>query len=658
MSVRDTLGRPLRDLRISVTDRCNFRCVYCMPKEVFGRDYRVPRPAGAAHLRGDRAARARLRRARRREDPASPAASRSSAATSSAWSRMLAAIDGLDLTLTTNGVAARRRRRRRSRDAGLQRVTVSLDSLDDDVFRAMNDVDFPVARVLEGIDAAAAAGPAGEGQHGRQARRERRQRSSPMARHFRGTRPHPALHRVHGRRPHERLAARRRRAGRRDRRRDRRRAAARAGRAQLPRRGRAALALPRRRRRDRRDRLGHAAVLRRLHARAALGRGPALHVPLRACAATTCARSSAAARRTRSSRDAIGADLAPAHRPLLGDPHRRTRSTLPKVEMSLHRRLSRSKDIERPTGRGTLVSACPCRERRIRHDAAVVAIGHVDTCRGAGATSACQLAIWFGFLGALPGRAGHRRPQPDAGVRERPAASSASRSASATFRADAAAARRSSHFLDAARLVDVLELGVHGRRADAPLGLPAAQRGFIRFRNWILLANVIGLVGYVVVPTAPPRMFPTFGFADTLAQFGSLNHGSGLIQLAANPYAAMPSLHAADALIVGISMALVCRHWWAKTLWLALAGLGLVRGHGDRQPLLARHPRPASSSRSLAGASSSTARRAILRRRSPARSPAASADASRAWTSSPALHRRRARRIASRSMTGLARTRG
>ena len=91
---------------------------------------------------------------------------------------------------------------------------------------------------------------------------------------------------------------------------------------------------------------------------------------------------------------------------------------------------------------------------------------------------------------------------------------------------------------------------------------------FHRFRNWILLANMIGLIGYVVVPTAPPRMFPTFGFPDTLANIGSLNHGSGFIQLAANPYAAMPSLHAADALIVGISMALVARRWWAKVLWL------------------------------------------------------------------------------------------
>src|SRR3982750_1802696 len=68
---------------------------------------------------------------------------------------------------------------------------------------------------------------------------------------------------------------------------------------------------------------------------------------------------------------------------------------------------------------------------------------------------------------------------------------------------------------------------------------------FARLRNTILLANVIGLVGYVLLPTAPPRMFPSFGFADTLDSMSGLNHGSGLVSLAANPYAAMPSLHAA-----------------------------------------------------------------------------------------------------------------
>ena len=90
---------------------------------------------------------------------------------------------------------------------------------------------------------------------------------------------------------------------------------------------------------------------------------------------------------------------------------------------------------------------------------------------------------------------------------------------------------------------------------------------FPRFRNTIILANLIGLVGYVLLPTAPPRMFPDSGFADTLAQLGGLNHGSGLIELASNQYAAMPSLHAADALIVGIVLVTVSRRWWSRVLW-------------------------------------------------------------------------------------------
>jgi membrane-associated phospholipid phosphatase len=94
------------------------------------------------------------------------------------------------------------------------------------------------------------------------------------------------------------------------------------------------------------------------------------------------------------------------------------------------------------------------------------------------------------------------------------------------------------------------------------------NESFIRFRNFVMLANLIGLVGYVLLPTAPPRMFPGFGFTDTLARFGGLNHGSGLVELAANPYAAMPSLHAADALIVGVTLALVTRRWWVRVLWL------------------------------------------------------------------------------------------
>src|SRR5687768_7131721 len=91
---------------------------------------------------------------------------------------------------------------------------------------------------------------------------------------------------------------------------------------------------------------------------------------------------------------------------------------------------------------------------------------------------------------------------------------------------------------------------------------------FIRFRNLLMLANVIGLVGYVLIPTAPPRYFPELGFVDTLAAVGTANHGSALVQLASNPYAAMPSLHAADALIVGLTLAFIVRRWWVKAMWV------------------------------------------------------------------------------------------
>jgi membrane-associated phospholipid phosphatase len=94
------------------------------------------------------------------------------------------------------------------------------------------------------------------------------------------------------------------------------------------------------------------------------------------------------------------------------------------------------------------------------------------------------------------------------------------------------------------------------------------NEAFTRFRNAILIANVLGLIGYVLLPTAPPRMFPSLGFLDTLDSFGGLNHGSGIVNFAANPYAAMPSLHAADALIVGIVLASVVRRWPFKVLWL------------------------------------------------------------------------------------------
>jgi hypothetical protein len=93
------------------------------------------------------------------------------------------------------------------------------------------------------------------------------------------------------------------------------------------------------------------------------------------------------------------------------------------------------------------------------------------------------------------------------------------------------------------------------------------HESFRPFRNWILLANVLGLVGYVLLPTAPPRMFQSLGFIDTLGSLSSMNHGSGLVELAPNPYAAMPSLHAADALIVGVVLISVTRRRWLRLLW-------------------------------------------------------------------------------------------
>jgi cyclic pyranopterin phosphate synthase len=155
MDARDTFGRPLRDLRISVTDRCNFRCVYCMPKEVYGRDHHflerrelltfeeIARVAGVFVALGV---------SKLRITGGEPLVRRD-------LERLIALLaeHDVDLTLTTNGSLLAQKARTLA-DAGLRRVTVSLDSLDDAVFRAMNDVDFPVERVLEGIDAAVAAG--------------------------------------------------------------------------------------------------------------------------------------------------------------------------------------------------------------------------------------------------------------------------------------------------------------------------------------------------------------------------------------------------------------------------------------------------------------------------------------------------------------------
>jgi cyclic pyranopterin phosphate synthase len=184
-TLTDTRGRHLHDLRISVTDRCNFRCTYCMPKEVFDKDYaylphgallsfeeitriaRVFAGQGVQKIRltgGEPLLRKHIER----------------------LVEMLAAIPGIDLTLTTNG-SLLAKKARDLKNAGLNRVTVSLDAIDDATFKAMNDADYPVADVLAGIDAAAAAGLTPVKVNMVVKRGANDHAILPMARHFKGS---------------------------------------------------------------------------------------------------------------------------------------------------------------------------------------------------------------------------------------------------------------------------------------------------------------------------------------------------------------------------------------------------------------------------------------------------------------------------------------
>jgi cyclic pyranopterin phosphate synthase len=158
MTINDALGRPLRDLRISVTDRCNFRCTYCMPKEVFGRDYVfLPQSEVLTFEEITRLARifVGLGVQKIRLTGGEPLVRRDV----DKLVAMLAEVEGLDdLTMTTNGSLLSAGRARALKRAGLKRITISLDSLRDEVFMAMNDVGVPVATVLAAIENAAAAG--------------------------------------------------------------------------------------------------------------------------------------------------------------------------------------------------------------------------------------------------------------------------------------------------------------------------------------------------------------------------------------------------------------------------------------------------------------------------------------------------------------------
>jgi cyclic pyranopterin phosphate synthase len=154
--LRDTFGRPLETLRVSITDRCNFRCVYCMPKEVFGRDYAfLERKQLLSFEEIERIVRVFAQRGVRtvRITGGEPLVRRDV----ERLVELLAAIPDLEIALTTNGALLPQKAEALAR-AGLDRVTVSLDSVDDATFKALNDVDFPVDRVLEGIDAAESAG--------------------------------------------------------------------------------------------------------------------------------------------------------------------------------------------------------------------------------------------------------------------------------------------------------------------------------------------------------------------------------------------------------------------------------------------------------------------------------------------------------------------
>ena len=198
---------------------------------------------------------------------------------------------------------------------------------------------------------------------------------------------------------------------------------------------------------------------------------------------------------------------------------------------------------------------------------AAIAAGRRFLPRGY-ADFARQLLIWFGFLAAYQVARGVADRNPTTAFENGWRVIDLEQRLTGLRELTFQGWTQSSHFLaelvswtywnSEFTVIGIALLWVYLRRNEA----------FTRFRNTILLANILGLIGYVLLPTAPPRFFTSVGFSDTLGQLGGLNHGSGLVELASNPYAAMPSLHAADALIVGVVLASVTRHWALKVLWL------------------------------------------------------------------------------------------
>ena len=188
--LRDTRGRALRDLRISVTDRCNFRCTYCMPKEVFGKDHvYLPRSALLDFEEITRLARLFIAHGvgKIRLTGGEPLL-RKDLGQLIGQLAALTTLEGqpLEVTLTTNG-SLLQRQARSLKNAGLSRLSISLDSLDDATFRRMNDVDFPVTKVLDGIAAAQAAGFERIKVNMVVKRSTNEHDILPMAAHFRGT---------------------------------------------------------------------------------------------------------------------------------------------------------------------------------------------------------------------------------------------------------------------------------------------------------------------------------------------------------------------------------------------------------------------------------------------------------------------------------------